>query len=67
MHQAVKLAKALKVSTDEILMGTNGSSQPRAAGSLRLLRRLQRIERLPEAKQRTVLKVFDALLDQQGA
>ena len=36
VHQAVKLAKALKVSTDEILLGGNGShelNQPPASRS----------------------------------
>ena len=65
IHQVVKLAKALQVSTDEILMPINGDRQRRALASVKLLRRLQRIESLPETKQRAVLKVLDALLDQQ--
>ena len=65
VHQTVKLARALKVSTDEILRTSNGSATPKAAPSLKLLRRLQRIERLPEARQRMVLKVIDALIDQE--
>ena len=65
IHQVVKLAKALQVSTDEILMPANGDRQRRALASVKLLRRLQRIESLPESKQRAVLKVLDALLEQQ--
>ncbi len=65
VHQTVKLARALKVSTDEILRSSNGSPTPKAAPSLKLLRRLQKIERLPEARQRVVLKLIDALIDQE--
>jgi transcriptional regulator with XRE-family HTH domain len=67
VHQAVKLAKALKVTTDEILMPANGKLEAKSLKSVRLARRVQRIEALPESKQRAVLKVLDALLDQQGS
>jgi transcriptional regulator with XRE-family HTH domain len=63
-HQAVRLAKTLKVSIDEILVG-NGAAEKIPVGSLKLLRRLQRIEKLPEARQRVVLKFIDALIDQE--
>ena len=66
VHQVVKLAKALKVSTDVILLD-NGKHEHKAATSLKLIRRLQRIERLPEARQRIVLKFVDALIDQETA
>jgi transcriptional regulator with XRE-family HTH domain len=66
VHQVVKLAKALRVSADEILSGPNGSDGGKGPRSLKLLRRLRRIEQLPEPRQRAVLKVLDALLDQQG-
>lgn len=64
VHQVVKLAKALKVSTDAILLA-NGKQEYKPATSLKLIRRLQRIERLPEARQRVVLKFVDALIDQE--
>lgn len=66
VHQVVKLAKVLKVSTDAILLG-NGKHEQKPATSLRLIRRLQRIERLPEARQRVVLRFVDALIDQEAA
>jgi transcriptional regulator with XRE-family HTH domain len=65
VHQVVKLAKVLKVSADEILIGRNGSHETKPPTSLKLLRRLQRIEKLPEARQRVVLKFIDALIDQE--
>jgi transcriptional regulator with XRE-family HTH domain len=64
-HQVVRLAKALKVSIDEILVGGNGTAEKTPLGTLKLLRRVQRIERLPEARQRVVLKFIDALIDQE--
>lgn len=66
VHQTVKLAKALKVSTDELLVGGNGTREQKTGTSLKLVRRLQRIERLPEPRQRVVLKFIDALIDQEG-
>lgn len=67
VHQLYKLAKALKVSADEILRGSNGSHETKPPTSLKLLRRLQRIEKLPEARQRVVLKFIDALIDQESS
>jgi transcriptional regulator with XRE-family HTH domain len=67
IHQAVKLAKALKVTTDEILLpARNGKHEAHSLTSVKLSRRMQRIAALPEHKQRAVLKVLDALLDQQA-
>ena len=55
-------ARALKVSADELLglMPPPPRVSPRTA---RLLKRLQRIEELPPADQRAVLKLVDAMLD----
>lgn len=67
VHQTVKLARALKVSTDEILLGKNGHPvAAKAAPSLKVLRRLQGIEQLPEPRQRVVLKLVDALIQQEA-
>lgn len=67
VHQTVKLARALKVSTDDILLGKNGHRvSDKATPSLKILRRLQGIERLPEARQRVVLKLVDALIQQEA-
>lgn len=65
VHQVVKLAKALKVSTDRLLVEGNGVADAKPGASLKLVRRLQRIERLPEPRQRVVLKFLDALIDQE--
>jgi transcriptional regulator with XRE-family HTH domain len=67
VHQTVKLARALRVSADAILFGsTNGSFTHRPPISLKLLRRLHKLEKLPLARQRAILKLIDALIEQQG-
>lgn len=65
-HQAVRLAKALRVSIDLILIGTNGAAEKTPLSSVKLLRRVQRIEKLPAPRQRVVLKFIDALIDQEA-
>ncbi len=61
----VDLANALGVTTDELLgvKTLKDKPDPKAA---RLVKRLQRIERLPPADRRTVLKFLDALLESKG-
>lgn len=58
----VDLARALRVSTDELL-GVKAVSDKLSPKTARLLKRLQRIEELPPADQRAVLKLVDAMLD----
>ena len=58
-----KVAKALGTSLDELAglePPRNGTGRP--PGQLRLWRRLQKIERLPLATRKAVLKVIDGLL-----
>lgn len=56
------LARALKVSTDALL-GLTPVSTKTSPKTARLLKRLQRIEELPPADQRAVLKLVDAMLE----
>jgi transcriptional regulator with XRE-family HTH domain len=58
----VDLARALKVSTDELL-GVKPVTEKLSPKTARLLKRLRRIEELPAADQRAVLKLVDAMLD----
>jgi transcriptional regulator with XRE-family HTH domain len=60
----VRLAKALKVSADELL-GLSRAEEKRPRNG-RLLRRLKRIEALPRSKQRVVLEMVDAFLEKHG-
>lgn len=59
------MAKALNVSSDELL-GLKLVSEKTSPKTARLLKRLRRIEKLPPADQRAVLKLVDALCDSRG-
>lgn len=61
----VELARALKVSTDELL-GVEPLREKVSAKQARIRRRLQRVEELPAADQRAVLKFVDALVESRG-
>jgi len=62
LHQVIRFAKALGVSTDEILLRekapTPGKRPPRKS----LVRQLQRIEELPRGDQKILLQLLEGLL-----
>jgi transcriptional regulator with XRE-family HTH domain len=61
-EMVVRFAAALEISTDELLK-PNGSKIPlRRKPSLRMLRRLEKIESLPANQQSTLLKTIDTFL-----
>jgi len=62
----VRLAKALRVSTDEML-GVKPPSQNGAAVSRRVLRRLQAIDGLPKRDQDALFRTIDAFLQARRA
>lgn len=57
----VDLARALRVSADELL-GLKPHKEKTSPRTARLMKRLQKIESLPPADQRAVLKILDGLL-----
>jgi transcriptional regulator with XRE-family HTH domain len=60
VQQLVKVARALKTSPNEILgEGRDGTPKPRSA---RILRRLHRIEHLPEVQQDALLQMIDGAI-----
>lgn len=61
----VDLAQALQVTADELL-GIEPVKEKVSAKRARLRKRLQRVEKLPAADQRAVLKFVDALVDSRG-
>jgi transcriptional regulator with XRE-family HTH domain len=61
-EMVIRFAKALGVSADEIL-GLKNNGGGKEHPSLRLIRRINRIESLPPARQKTVLKAIDFMLD----
>lgn len=58
----VDLAKALRVSADQLL-GLKLPKDKKSPRTARLLKRLQKIEQLPTTDQRVVLKLVDGLLE----
>lgn len=69
MHpeMVVRMARALDVTTDELL--GNKTSRPLGEGklTLKVVRRLSKIESLPEHEQRVLLKTIDTFLKASGA
>ncbi len=63
VQQLVKLALALNVTPNEILLKGNGTSPALSRRRSRILRQLQRLEELPQAEQKAILKILDGLLD----
>jgi len=61
----VDLARALRVSTDELL-GVKPIKDRKNPKTARLVKRLQKVEQLPPADQRTVLKLIEGLLERNG-
>ena len=59
-EMAVRFARALGVSTDELL--ESKKSKPSIKPSRKVLRRLESIESLPSHQQQTVLKTIDTML-----
>jgi hypothetical protein len=60
-----ELARALGVSTDDLL-GREELPEDTSLKRFRLMRRLQKVEQLPPADQRAVLKMVEALLEKRG-
>lgn len=58
----VELAKVLRVSTGELL-GVRPVRETLSPKTARLLKRLRRVEELPPADQRAVVKCVDAMLE----
>lgn len=60
-EMAVRFAQALRIGVDELL-GMKAPKQSNGVVSLKLTRRLQRIESLPPARQKALLQMIDAVL-----
>ena len=58
----VRFAAALEITTDELLQPRDAQTPLRRKPSLRVLRRLEKIERLPPHQQNTLLKTIDGFL-----
>ena len=58
----LRFAAALEITTDELLQRNGGRPPLRHRPSLRVLRRLEKIEKLPPHQQSTLLKTIDTFL-----
>lgn len=61
----IRFARALEVTTDEFL-GLKVSKKNGKSPSLKILRRLNKIDGLPPAEQKFLLKTIDTLLKASG-
>lgn len=64
-EMVVRFAVALDVSTDEIL-GLKRNNHKPTKPSLKIMRRLNKIDSLPESQQKTLLKTIDVFLKGAG-
>jgi transcriptional regulator with XRE-family HTH domain len=64
VHQVVRIALALRASTDEILLADK-APEPERRPSKRLMKRLQRIVELPDRDQRVILQLLDGFVTHQ--
>lgn len=63
IHQAVRIARALRISVDELLTGSRPTKDKRShTEDRRFVRRLQEIDRLPKGDKQALLKTIDAFL-----
>jgi len=61
-EMVVRFAAALEITTDELLKPKGSGGPLRRKPSLRMLRRLEKIESLPAHQQTTLLKTIDTFL-----
>ena len=60
-EMVTRVALALRVSTDELL-GLKDSSHVDAKTSVRVMRRIQQLEDLPQARKKSILRPLDDLI-----
>jgi len=63
VQQVVKLARTLKATPNEILGDGRRARRSERPKNSKIVRRLYRIEKLPEAQQQAVLKLLDGILE----
>lgn len=66
VEMAARFAKILDVSTDELLGLRAALPVQTAKLSLKLIRRLQKVEQLPSSKQKALLQTIDMFLQASG-
>lgn len=66
VQQVVKICRALKTTPNEMLGATKSSARNSRPRNRRILRRLYRLEKLPEEQQRAALKILDGIIEAHG-
>lgn len=65
-EMVVRVAQALRVSTDELLGLKKPAQEPAAIRNRRLRRSVQEIEKLPRGDQEALLRTIEAFLSKAG-
>jgi transcriptional regulator with XRE-family HTH domain len=63
----IRFANILKVSTDSILGIDKKNTKPHETPSLKVLKRVSKISKLPPDKQKAILKTLDMALESTGS
>lgn len=63
-HLLADIAKALQLTTD-VLLGVTPVKKSAKPGNVRLMRRIQQIEKLPPKEKQQILTVLDALIERE--
>jgi transcriptional regulator with XRE-family HTH domain len=66
VQQVVKLTRALGVTPNEVLGEGKRERPQRRPSDARVMRRLYRLEQLPEPQRLAVLKVLDGIIEAHG-
>jgi transcriptional regulator with XRE-family HTH domain len=66
LRQIVRLCRALKVTPDRILGENLEGPRVKRLRDGKVMRRLEKIETLPPAKQRALLQMVDAFIEKHG-
>ena len=64
VEMAIKLARILQVTTDELLTGDRSAPEPPKIRSPKLFDRFQTIDALPKEKQEVAVQLLDAIISQ---
>lgn len=63
VQHVVKLARALKVTPNDILGEAKRTRPRKRPGDTRILKRMYRLEQLPEAQRLAALKILDGIIE----
>jgi len=62
VETAVKLARLLQITTDELLTGSETTPTPPPIRNIKLVERLQLLDQLPRGEQEVALQILDGVI-----